>query len=388
MALESCTLVVSDVHLCGVAPDHDPWLPYRRRAFLPDDDLAALLDRAPGWARGADLEVVFNGDVFDFDAPDVRHLRREAFVPCRSREADGAADLMGAILDDHPVFVAAVQRFAAGGHRVVFIPGNHDAQLAFPAVRRVLAGRLGGRGIRFRTLFHRTPGGFLVEHGHQYDPFCVISRLIPDATSLEPTLSSIASYHVPALLGCVNPFGIDPLDVGPGAIFEAARRCASAGGTRVRWYGEGLARLLRGLATVPAAMSQADPAAVSSVASETGVTPQTVAAHMGAAASKAAVTGLFDARAYGAATDARLRAAAHRLCSLHGARGVVMGHTHQPFGRWEDGRFFGNSGTWAPAPEGGRPVGSFVWLAAGPRETLASTYHLDAPGGTVYRAES
>jgi hypothetical protein len=56
------------------------------------------------------------------------------------------------------------------------------------------------------------------------------------------------------------------------------------------------------------------------------------------------------------------------IARIHSARAVIFGHTHQTYGRWSDGVFFGNSGTWAPAyldaectvpMMDGRPV---VWL--------------------------
>jgi hypothetical protein len=53
---------------------------------------------------------------------------------------------------------------------------------------------------------------------------------------------------------------------------------------------------------------------------------------------------------------------------MHGARAVVFGHTHHASGEWEEGRFYGNCGTWAPSfrdvactipVEAARPL---IWL--------------------------
>lgn len=38
-----------------------------------------------------------------------------------------------------------------------------------------------------------------------------------------------------------------------------------------------------------------------------------------------------------------------KLWDIHGATAICMGHTHRPFGHWEEGRFYGNSGSWCPA---------------------------------------
>jgi hypothetical protein len=37
------------------------------------------------------------------------------------------------------------------------------------------------------------------------------------------------------------------------------------------------------------------------------------------------------------------------VAKVHGARAVVFGHTHTPEGTWEDGVFYGNTGSWSAA---------------------------------------
>jgi hypothetical protein len=39
----------------------------------------------------------------------------------------------------------------------------------------------------------------------------------------------------------------------------------------------------------------------------------------------------------------------HRLAQVHRARAVVFGHTHHPSGQWNNGVFYGNSGSWSAA---------------------------------------
>ena len=39
----------------------------------------------------------------------------------------------------------------------------------------------------------------------------------------------------------------------------------------------------------------------------------------------------------------------HRVAKVHHARAVVFGHTHHPFGSWNDGVFYGNCGSWSAA---------------------------------------
>ena len=45
----------------------------------------------------------------------------------------------------------------------------------------------------------------------------------------------------------------------------------------------------------------------------------------------------------------RVQRVARKVARVHRARAVVFGHTHQPEGVWEDGVFYGNTGSWSPA---------------------------------------
>jgi hypothetical protein len=47
----------------------------------------------------------------------------------------------------------------------------------------------------------------------------------------------------------------------------------------------------------------------------------------------------------------RVQRVARRVARVHRARAVVFGHTHKAEGAWEDGVFFGNTGSWSPAFE-------------------------------------
>jgi hypothetical protein len=40
---------------------------------------------------------------------------------------------------------------------------------------------------------------------------------------------------------------------------------------------------------------------------------------------------------------------ARQVARAHKARAVVFGHTHTPEGRWEEGVFYGNTGSWSAA---------------------------------------
>ncbi len=70
-----------------------------------------------------------------------------------------------------------------------------------------------------------------------------------------------------------------------------------------------------------------------------------------------------------------------RIAEIYGSRAVVFGHTHIPYGRWEDGIFHGNSGTWTaayrdmecsiPVDSRGKPV---IWIRSEGARTEGGLY--------------
>src|SRR5262245_41182205 len=129
-------IVVSDLHLWQ-ATDHDElWMRYRHRRFLPDAQFAELVALVCETIPEGGLELVLNGDVFDFDIPEVVNGQTVA-SPSPRREA-AAAERLARILADHGLFIASLARLLHRGHRVVFIAGNHDLQLNFNGVQRLL----------------------------------------------------------------------------------------------------------------------------------------------------------------------------------------------------------------------------------------------------------
>lgn len=64
------TLVISDVHLCEGVPGDDLWMRWRQNPYFPDTEFAAVVDHLLGGALDPDdrLNLVFNGDLFDFNA--------------------------------------------------------------------------------------------------------------------------------------------------------------------------------------------------------------------------------------------------------------------------------------------------------------------------------
>jgi UDP-2,3-diacylglucosamine pyrophosphatase LpxH len=185
------TFVVSDLHLTEaelVDPKRPLWKRYKHADLSIDRTFARWLERVrhdalAGATGPVDLELVLAGDIFDFDSvmamPDeppwpVNWLeRRRGLDP----EQDKSRFKMEIILRDHPDWIAALRRFVLEGGRVVFVIGNHDLELYWPAVQRQLRAALDlpeahAAAVRFCEWFY-VSHDTLIEHGNQYDAYCM-----------------------------------------------------------------------------------------------------------------------------------------------------------------------------------------------------------------------
>ena len=65
------TAIVSDLHLCEaepVNPKFPLWKKFKTRQFFYDDVFANFLTHVQEKAKGEPVELVLNGDIFDFDS--------------------------------------------------------------------------------------------------------------------------------------------------------------------------------------------------------------------------------------------------------------------------------------------------------------------------------
>lgn len=326
-----------------------------------DRCLARTIDAAVHDARHGRLEIVLNGDIFDFDAPEASALEAGAVPPQQSHSELGAAALMWPILDDHPAVVSALTRAARSGAELVFVPGNHDAQVSLPSVQRVLRARL-GRGIRFRSWFHRTPYGFHIEHGHQYDPTCSSASIAPTMNGIDHTLGSVSAYYAPALSAGMNPFVFDPLDVAPADALAGLRACLARVPNILTDYPETVVRMVRAIAGV----TDRPRARVSDgVRAEVGATLDQAEMHRSLFAPGASLRTFIASGLWGSfvqTMEAKQREAMAQIARIYGSSGVVMGHTHRARAWTDDGRrYFANTGTWAP---GAGVPRTYLWVTA------------------------
>jgi UDP-2,3-diacylglucosamine pyrophosphatase LpxH len=168
---ERSILVVGDLHL---HPGSDPSLVA---------DFARLLDSRPAG------KLVINGDAFDLDRVAGEHRAGEGGYRAACR--------LGNTLEKFPGFCEAISSWADRGGEIIWLPGNHDAELCLPVVRGVLMhgiGRAAGR-VRFEPRCYKADGLY-IEHGHQNDP---------DNSFFPDTAAAVAKQRLSALpLGCLT----------------------------------------------------------------------------------------------------------------------------------------------------------------------------------------
>jgi len=178
------TLVMSDLHLCEaepINPQFPLWKKYKTREFFFDDKLNSLLYELHQKANGHSIELVLNGDIFDFDsvtslpeAPLFRISRLERRRGLFPREEKSLYKIHKILLD-HEEFCQGLRLWLQRGHRIVFTIGNHDMEMHYPGVQKKILAALqdDGQRVRFAEWFYISNQDTLIEHGNQYDPYCV-----------------------------------------------------------------------------------------------------------------------------------------------------------------------------------------------------------------------
>jgi UDP-2,3-diacylglucosamine pyrophosphatase LpxH len=181
------TAILSDFHLCEAEPRHsrDPfWKKYKTEEFFFDDKFESFLNQCCAKAGGEPVELVLNGDIFDFDSVVAQPNQPPYRVTWLERhrglhpEEDKSVFKITKILEDHPIWVNALSEFIKKGNRVIFVVGNHDVEIQWPTVQDVIHNFLGlsdelKQSVRFVEWFYISNGDTLIEHGNQYDPYCI-----------------------------------------------------------------------------------------------------------------------------------------------------------------------------------------------------------------------
>ena len=165
-------------------------------------------------------QLVINGDFIDFwnvDLPDHVGETGERL----------AVRQLHAVFDAHPRVEDSLARFLRAGHGIVFVTGNHDAELLYAGVREALVDRLEGAmadeqdndasttrtgmvrldamrpgRIRFVRWFLREEGGAWIEHGHKFDPSCATPAAMSPTRggTLVQTVAEVATRNFSNLM--------------------------------------------------------------------------------------------------------------------------------------------------------------------------------------------
>ncbi|MBL6974689.1 MAG: GNAT family N-acetyltransferase [Deltaproteobacteria bacterium] len=226
-------LVVSDLHLADIEDHSDGWKAYKHSSYLFDGEFAGLLRRfVDRSGKSDDLTLVLNGDILDFDVvtavpddppwPVSRLERRHGLEPTEDR----SAWKVRRILRDHPQFVSAIAGFLAGGHRVVYVMGNHDREFHFQGVRDAFRDvvaeavgeawkRVSAEALRFEPWFYWVKGEIYAEHGHQYDYYSSFRHLLCPVVgtrrgkALALPMGNLSNRYLVTRMGFFNPHAVD-----------------------------------------------------------------------------------------------------------------------------------------------------------------------------------
>ncbi len=187
------TIVLSDLHLTDAElgqPGRSLWKRYKRPKYFIDRSFKNLLQELKALLNGQSAELVLNGDIFDFDS--VMRLPLHSAVPISwleqrrglFPEEEKSRFKMEVILSDHAIWLEAIRDWVMQGHDLVFVIGNHDLELHWPAVQREIFKRLQltseqEQCVRFCEWFYISEKDTLIEHGNQYDDYCVSNPVHP-----------------------------------------------------------------------------------------------------------------------------------------------------------------------------------------------------------------
>lgn len=220
------TAIISDLHLTEeepVNPKFPLWKKYKTRQFFYDNVLAEFLVHIEQQAEGQPVELVLNGDIFDFDSvmaiPPAPVFRVSYWEKKRGLEPkeEKSKFKIQKILEDHHEFVTALSEFIRRGNRVVFIIGNHDIELQFPQVQEEIRkhlklNQIEQQRVRFVEWFYISNQDTLIEHGNQYDPYCLCEDPVNPFVRnynhiyLKLPFGNIASRYIMNGLGFFNPY--------------------------------------------------------------------------------------------------------------------------------------------------------------------------------------
>jgi UDP-2,3-diacylglucosamine pyrophosphatase LpxH len=223
------TAIISDLHLTDPEPPrhktksrHPLWKKFKTKEFYIDEQLVEFLNHIQTQAEGKPIELVLNGDIFDFDS--VMSLPNKPIYKINWLETrrglfprqEKSIFKIQVILEEHSLFIDALAKFVRNGNKVVIIPGNHDVELHFPEVQAEVRKALTlmpeqQERVVFPNWFYISNSDTLIEHGHQQDPYCIcenpLNPFLLDYNELSVRLpfGNVACRYMMNGLGLFNP---------------------------------------------------------------------------------------------------------------------------------------------------------------------------------------
>ncbi len=223
------TAIISDLHLTDAEPPrhrkvsrHPLWKKFKTKEFFIDAALIQFIEHIQKKANYEKVELILNGDIFDFDSvmslPDNPIYKVNWFETRRGLFPKEEKSLfkMQVIIDEHINVFDALKNFVKNGNTLVFVPGNHDIELHFPKVQKLIRESLDltdeeQKNVRIVEWFYVSEKDTLVEHGHQQDPYCMcedpINPFLLKYNELEIRLpfGNVACRYMMNGLGLFNP---------------------------------------------------------------------------------------------------------------------------------------------------------------------------------------
>jgi UDP-2,3-diacylglucosamine pyrophosphatase LpxH len=172
---------------------------------------------------GRPWRLVIAGDLFDFmsvmvpGSPEMPARTADERRLGLGRGTFPGVRRLADICVNHRALLADMVAFAAAGHRIDIIVGNHDVELLEPEVVAELARQLKAAGgddrsiarIRVVPWFIYEPGVVWIEHGHVYDEGCSFEFNLAPTDPKDGRLVYNADYAAIRYLGMASP-EIDP----------------------------------------------------------------------------------------------------------------------------------------------------------------------------------
>ena len=123
------TIILSDIHLSDAEPEYPNrplWKKFRQKQFFIDKYFEQFLEKIKNDYDGP-LELVLNGDIFDFDSvmsvPENNEFKYSTLEQNRglNSEVEKSVFKIQRILEDHSLWLECLAKFASEDNRLVFL---------------------------------------------------------------------------------------------------------------------------------------------------------------------------------------------------------------------------------------------------------------------------